>query len=391
MREQAGASSSTIVQADPGGRATSSRSPAAAGDASNTGAHVRRAEAARASARSAADQVIARLRGRSSRRCRAPRCSCRRCRTSASAAGRATRSTSTRCRATTSTSCARGRRACSTELRDAARARRRQQRPAEPRAADVARDRPRHRRRASASRRRLIDDTLYDAFGQRQVSTIYTPLNQYHVVHGGRRREFWQSPEALQDIYVQLADRRAGAAVARSRATRPTTTPLAVNHQGQFPAVDALVQPRRRASSLGEAVERDRGAPSARSACRPRIRGSFQGTAQAFQASLASQPLLILAALRRRLHRARHALRELRPPDHDPLDAAVGGRRRAARAAAVPDRPQHHRAHRHHPADRHREEERDHDDRLRADAERREGKTARTRSIRPACCASGRS
>ncbi len=58
----------------------------------------------------------------------------------------------------------------------------------------------------------LIDDTLYDAFGQRQVSIIYTPLNQYHVVMEVAPR-FWQRPDTLQDIYVALVDRRAGAAV----------------------------------------------------------------------------------------------------------------------------------------------------------------------------------
>jgi hypothetical protein len=66
------------------------------------------------------------------------------------------------------------------------------------------------------------------------------------------------------------------------------------------------------------------------------------------------------------LHRAGRALRELHPPDHDSLDAALGGRGRAAGADALPARFQRHRAHRHHPADRHREEERHHDDRLRA-------------------------
>ena len=67
-----------------------------------------------------------------------------------------------------------------------------------------------------------------------------------------------------------------------------------------------------------------------------------------------------------RLHHPRRALRELHPPDHDPFHAAVGGRRRAAGADAVPQRPERHRADRHHPAHRHRAEERDHDGRLRA-------------------------
>src|SRR5207249_1299181 len=80
-----------------------------------------------------------------------------------------------------------------------------------------------------------IDDTLYDAFGQRQVSTMYTQLNQYHVVMEVAPR-FWQSPETLRDIYVRAAS---GAQVPLGAFTRfaPTTTALAVNHPGQFPAV----------------------------------------------------------------------------------------------------------------------------------------------------------
>src|SRR5216117_641105 len=80
-----------------------------------------------------------------------------------------------------------------------------------------------------------IDDTLYDAFGQRQVSTMYTQLNQYHVVMEVAPR-YWQSPETLRDIYVRAAS---GAQVPLSAFTHfaPTTTALAVNHQGQFPAV----------------------------------------------------------------------------------------------------------------------------------------------------------
>jgi multidrug efflux pump len=139
----------------------------------------------------------------------------------------------------------------------------------------------------------LIDDTLYDAFGQRQVSTMYTQLNQYHVVMEVAP-EFWQRPETLRDIYVQSAT---GAEVPLSAFAHyaPSTTALAVNHQGQFPAITLsfnLVP----GVALGDAVtaitaaEREIGMPAG-------IRASFQGTAQAFQASLANEPLLILAAL----------------------------------------------------------------------------------------------
>jgi multidrug efflux pump len=140
---------------------------------------------------------------------------------------------------------------------------------------------------------RLIDDTLYDAFGQRQVSTMYTQLNQYHVVMEVEPR-FWQRPETLRDIYVRSP---AGAQVPLSAFSRyePTSTALAVNHQAQFPSV-TLSFNLAPGASLGEAVNaisvatRQLGLPAS-------IQGSFQGTAQAFQASLANEPLLIAAAL----------------------------------------------------------------------------------------------
>ena len=139
----------------------------------------------------------------------------------------------------------------------------------------------------------LIDDTLYDAFGQRQVSTIYTQLNQYHVVLEVLPA-YQENPDALKSIYVKSAS---GAQVPLSSFTRfvPGTTPLAINHQGQFPSV-TLSFNLAPGVALGHAVtaiknaEQQIGLPAS-------IRPSFQGTAQAFQASLATQPLLILAAL----------------------------------------------------------------------------------------------
>jgi multidrug efflux pump len=138
-----------------------------------------------------------------------------------------------------------------------------------------------------------IDDTLYDAFGQRQVSTIFTQLNQYRVVLEVAP-QFQQDPEALKSIYVKSA---AGVQVPLSAFTRlvPGNAPLAVTHQGQFPAV-TLSFNLAPGVALGHAVdairaaERQIGLPAS-------IRASFQGTAQAFRASLANQPLLILAAL----------------------------------------------------------------------------------------------
>jgi multidrug efflux pump subunit AcrB len=139
----------------------------------------------------------------------------------------------------------------------------------------------------------MIDDTLYDAFGQRQVSTMYTQLNQYHVVMEVAPK-FWQSPETLTDIYVRSVN---GAQVPLSAFAHfgPSTTALAVNHQGQFPAI-TLSFNLTPGVALGDAVtaiaaaEREIGLPAS-------IRATFQGTAQAFQASLANEPVLILAAL----------------------------------------------------------------------------------------------
>jgi multidrug efflux pump len=139
----------------------------------------------------------------------------------------------------------------------------------------------------------LIDDTLYDAFGQRQVSTTFTPLNQYHVVMEVAP-PFWQRPQTLHDIYVRTPS---GTMAPLSAFTHyeDASTALAVNHQSQFPSV-TLSFNLAPGESLGHAVDaietvsRQLGLPST-------IRGSFQGTAQAFQASLATQPMLIFAAL----------------------------------------------------------------------------------------------
>ncbi|HKR80195.1 MAG TPA: multidrug efflux RND transporter permease subunit [Nitrospira sp.] len=139
----------------------------------------------------------------------------------------------------------------------------------------------------------LIDDTLYDAFGQRQVAILYTPLNQYHVVMEVAP-QFWQDPATLHDIYVRSST---GSQVPLSAVARfePTNTLLLVNHHGQFPGV-TLSFNLTAGVSLGEALTaiesamRDIGLPDG-------VHGSFQGAARAFQASLGNQPILILAAL----------------------------------------------------------------------------------------------
>jgi multidrug efflux pump subunit AcrB len=141
----------------------------------------------------------------------------------------------------------------------------------------------------------VIDDTLYDAFGQRQVTQYFTQLNSYHVVMEVLP-EMQGRPATLEKIYVTSPVSRQQ--VPLSTFVHYDTAPvsqLSVNHQGQFPAV-TLSFNLRPGVALGEAVDsiRKAGAQMGRPAA---LVGSFQGTAQAFQASLASQPLLILAAL----------------------------------------------------------------------------------------------
>ncbi|MGA1985214.1 MAG: efflux RND transporter permease subunit [Candidatus Sulfotelmatobacter sp.] len=138
-----------------------------------------------------------------------------------------------------------------------------------------------------------LDNALYDAFGQRQVSTMYRPLNQYHVVMEVAP-QFQQTPEALQNIYLRSSS---GTAVPLAAFTHyePSNTPLAVNHQGQVPSVTISfnLAP---GISLGQATlaiekaERTIGFPES-------IDASFQGTAAAFKDSLSSQKILILTAL----------------------------------------------------------------------------------------------
>ena len=139
----------------------------------------------------------------------------------------------------------------------------------------------------------VIDDTLYDAFGQRQVSTIFTQLNQYHVVLEVEPK-FQRTPESLKAIYVRSAN---GTQVPLSTFTHfeQRNAPLTVSHQGQFPVV-TLSFNLAPGVSLGEAVKVIREA-EAEINFPASIQASFQGTAQAFQASLANEPLLILAAL----------------------------------------------------------------------------------------------
>jgi len=151
--------------------------------------------------------------------------------------------------------------------------------------------------RATASRfgitPQLIDDTLYDAYGQRQISIMFTQLNQYRVVLE-LKPDLQNNPDELKNIYIRST---LGGEVPLSAFTQfqPGTSPLVVNHQGQFPVVTASfnLAP---GASLGDAVtavdkvKEDLALPAS-------VQATFQGTAAAFLASLANEPILILAAL----------------------------------------------------------------------------------------------
>ena len=138
-----------------------------------------------------------------------------------------------------------------------------------------------------------IDNVLYDAFGEREIATTYTNLNQYYVVMVVDPK-FWQDPEALHNVYVSSSS---GGMVPLSAFTHyaASTAPLAVNHSSVFPSVTFSfnLAP---GVALGDAVnainaaERQAGMPTT-------ITGAFSGTAQAFSASLANEPLLIAAAI----------------------------------------------------------------------------------------------
>jgi len=151
--------------------------------------------------------------------------------------------------------------------------------------------------RATASRLgitpQMIDDTLYDAFGQRQVSTIFTQLNQYRVVLVVKPG-FQDNPADLDAIYLRGAN---GGQVPLSAVARysETTGPLVVSRQGQFPVV-TLSFNLAPGVSLGQASKAIEGVMS-QIGLPESIRGSFQGTAAAFHSSLSNEPLLILAAL----------------------------------------------------------------------------------------------
>ena len=139
----------------------------------------------------------------------------------------------------------------------------------------------------------MVDNSLYEAFGQAQVSTMYTGINQYHVVLEVAPK-YWQSPVNLSDVYIRASQ---GKVVPLSAIAHyePSTAPLAVNHQGQYPSVTISfnLAPGVSLSDASRAIvetEQKIGMPNT-------ITGMFSGTLQAFEASRATLPLLIVTAL----------------------------------------------------------------------------------------------
>ena len=140
----------------------------------------------------------------------------------------------------------------------------------------------------------LVDDTLYDAFGQRQVSTMFTQVNQYRVVLEVKP-EYRQSAVGLDSLYVRGPGVTGAVPLGAITTATEKTAPVAISRQGQFPVV-TLSFNLAPGASLGDAVRaiesttRELGLPAS-------IEGSFQGTAQAFRAALANELWLVLAAL----------------------------------------------------------------------------------------------
>ncbi len=245
-----------------------------------------------------------------------------------------------------------------------------------------------------------IDNTLYDAFGQRLVSIMFTQLNQYHVVLEVDPN-FRTDPDSLKSIYVPSGSSQSPAATAAnapaasgaatsalSAATgqvplsaiahfETSTGPLTINHQGQFPSVTISFN-LGGSASLGEAVKAIDKA-SADIGLPPSIQATFQGTARAFEASLANEGWLILAAI----VTVYIVLGVLYESYIHPItilstlpSAGVG----AILALTLFHMDlERNGIDRHHPVDRHREEERHHDDRLRA------GSGAQRRQVTGGC------
>ena len=358
------------------------------GGGANQGRLYDRPQAARASAPSA-DEIVARAATEARAACRACACSCRIRRRSQIGGRRRRACISSRCRARTSRRSIRGAPQLERRMRGSSRASGRDERPADRESAGrpsrSTASAPAARRDGAARSRRAVRRVR-----SRQVSTIYTPNNEYWVV-------MELLPEYQQDVERSACSTFASTQRARSFRSSAVAKfdaasgPLAVNHSGQLPSVTHLVQSRARACRSATAVGRGAADGAARS-LPAAITTGFSGTAQAFQRrSRGSWLLLVLAVFV--IYVVLGMLYEsFIHPHHDSLGLAVRGVRRAAHAADLRHRPRRLRLRRHHPAHRHREEERDHDDRLRArGASAAEGTRRRTRSSRRRACASGRS
>jgi multidrug efflux pump len=140
----------------------------------------------------------------------------------------------------------------------------------------------------------LIDRTLYDAFGQEYASTMFTPLNQYYVVLEVQP-QFWQGPQGLNNIYLHGTNSSAMVPLSAIAKYEPTTSPIQVNHTGQFPSVTISFNlspgfPLGNAVTEIEQMEQNLKMPTS-------IHGSFGGTAAAYQSALATELWLVLVAL----------------------------------------------------------------------------------------------
>ena len=208
-----------------------------------------------------------------------------------------------------------------------------------------------------------IDDTLYDAFGQRQIAQYFTQLSSYYVIMEVTP-SLQGDPATLDRIFMRSPTTNGEVPLsAFAKWTTHPIQPLSISHQGQFPAITIsfnLAQ----GIALGQATEAIDKA-KAELNVPATINTTFQGNAQAFQELAFDGANPNPGRIDRRLSHSRHSLRELYPPDHDPLDSPLGGRRRVADTDAVSFRLQSCRSHRHHSTDRHRQEERNHDGRLR--------------------------
>ena len=210
----------------------------------------------------------------------------------------------------------------------------------------------------------IVDNALYDAYGQRIISTIFTQSNQYRVILDVDPT-MATSVKSLDSIYLPSAATTTGQTPLGSVANFTIKTArLQISHLKQFPVttISFNLAP---GGSLGEAVDAigqglaDIGLP-------PSFAVSFQGAAQAFQSALSNEVFLLAAAIAAMYIVLGVLYESFIRPIHDPDHAAVRGHRRAVDAQCGRSRARHHRRHRHRASDRHRQEERDHDDRLRA-------------------------